>query len=189
MLGSFAERAVISQYSVVKVPPATDLLTAALFSCGIPTGWGTAVIAGDVEPGDVVVIFGAGGIGMNAVQGAAYSGAAEVIVVDPVRMKRDTAKKFGATRTFATAAEAITEITKLSGEVMADKALVTVGEVTSEVALAAQSAVGRSGEVVITAPRAGCPTRRSPNCFRGPSRSGRRRPRGGRRTAGAGSRS
>ena len=150
MLGSFAERAVISQYSVVKVAPSTDLLTAALFSCGIPTGWGTAAIAGNVEPGEVVVIFGAGGIGMNAVQGAAYSGASEVIVVEPVRMKRELAKKFGATQTFATAQEAITAISSLTGGVMADKALVTVGEVTSEVALAAQNSVGRSGEVVIT---------------------------------------
>ncbi|XVU28755.1 NDMA-dependent alcohol dehydrogenase [Actinoplanes sp. CA-054009] len=150
MIGAFSERSVLSQYSVVRIDPRHDLMTAALFSCGIPTGWGTATKAADVEPGDVVVVFGAGGIGMNAVQGARYSGASEVVVVDPVKFKRDTARHFGATYTYATAAAALDRIGELTGGAMADKALVTVGQVDSDVATAAFDAVGKSGTVVIT---------------------------------------
>jgi len=72
----------------------------------VPTGWGTAVYAGGVRAGDTVVVYGIGGVGINAVQGAAYAGAKFVIVVDPVAFKRETALKLGATHAFATAAEA-----------------------------------------------------------------------------------
>ena len=51
------------------------LETVALVGCGVPTGWGTAVNAGDVRPGDTAVVYGIGGVGINAVQGAAFAGA------------------------------------------------------------------------------------------------------------------
>src|ERR1700760_4615 len=65
MLGTFAEYATISQHSVVKVDPSLPLETAVLVGCGVPTGWGTAVYAGDVRAGDTVVIYGIGGGGIN----------------------------------------------------------------------------------------------------------------------------
>src|ERR1700749_2987075 len=58
MLGTFAEYSTISQHSVVKVDPSLSLETAVLVGCGVPTGWGTAVYAGDVRAGDTVVIYG-----------------------------------------------------------------------------------------------------------------------------------
>jgi Zn-dependent alcohol dehydrogenase len=51
------------------------LETVALVGCGVPTGWGTAVNASGVRPGDTTVIYGIGGVGINAVQGAAFAGA------------------------------------------------------------------------------------------------------------------
>ena len=66
-----------------------------------PTGWGSAVYAAGVRAGDTVVVFGAGGVGSNAVQGARYAGAKNVVVVDPVEFKREMATVFGATHTFA----------------------------------------------------------------------------------------
>ena len=45
-----------------------------LIGCGVPTGWGSAVHAGATEPGDTIVIYGIGGIGINSVQGAALAG-------------------------------------------------------------------------------------------------------------------
>ncbi|MEV4757852.1 NDMA-dependent alcohol dehydrogenase [Micromonospora sp. NPDC049559] len=150
MLGTFSERAVISEYAVVKVDQSLDLKTAALLSCSVPTGWGTATSAGEVKPGDVVVVFGAGGVGLHAVQGATYSGASEVIVVDPVRLKRDAATRFGATYAFEHAEAAIEKIRELTSGDMADKALVTVGRVDDAVAVAAVNSVGKSGTVVIT---------------------------------------
>ncbi|MBB3665285.1 Zn-dependent alcohol dehydrogenase [Prauserella sediminis] len=96
MLGTFTERATISQHSVVTVDEWQPLETAVLVGCGVPTGWGNATYAGGVHPGDTTVIYGVGGIEINAVQGAAHAGALHMVVVDPVRFKRDTAKELGA---------------------------------------------------------------------------------------------
>ena len=90
MLGTFAERAVVSQNSCVPIDADIPFEVAALTGCGVPTGWGTAVYAAGVRAGETVVIFGAGGVGSNAVQGAKHAGAANVIVVDPVAFKRES---------------------------------------------------------------------------------------------------
>ena len=91
MLGTFAEYSTISQHSVVKVDESLPLETAVLVGCGVPTGWGSAVYAGNVRAGDTVVIYGIGGIGINAVQGAKHAGAKNVVVIDPLDFKRQTA--------------------------------------------------------------------------------------------------
>ncbi|MDQ0376217.1 NDMA-dependent alcohol dehydrogenase [Amycolatopsis thermophila] len=150
MLGTFAEYSTISQHSVVKVDDSVPLETAVLVGCGVPTGWGTAVYAGDVRPGETVVVYGIGGIGINSVQGAAHAGAKNVVVVDPLAVKRDTAVKLGATHAFATAAEAHEVVTELTRGQGADKALVTVGVVDEEVMSAAFDVVGKGGVVVVT---------------------------------------
>ena len=67
------------------------------------TGWGSAVNSGEVRPGEVVAIYGCGGVGAGAVQGAALAGARAVIVTDPVAFKREFAAAVGATHTFADA--------------------------------------------------------------------------------------
>ncbi len=150
MLGTFSERATISQHSVVKVDDWLPLETAVLVGCGVPSGWGTAVYSGDVRAGDIVVIYGIGGLGINAVQGAVHAGAKYVVVVDPVEMKRDAALKFGATHAFATAAEAAEKVKELSWGQGADAALILVGTVDEEVVSAATAVIGKGGTVVIT---------------------------------------
>jgi alcohol dehydrogenase (nicotinoprotein) len=150
MLGTFAERATISQHSVVKVDDWLPLETAVLVGCGVPTGWGTANYAGGVRAGDTTVIYGIGGIGINAVQGAAHAGAKNVVVVDPVPFKRETAMKFGATHAFATAEEAAAKVSELTWGQMADQALVTVGTVDEDVITAAFNTIGKGGIVVVT---------------------------------------
>ncbi len=88
--GTFSERATISQHSVVKVDDWLPLETAVLVGCGVPSGWGgTAVYAGGVRAGDIVVVYGIGGLGINAVQGAVQAGARYVVVVDPLSFKRE----------------------------------------------------------------------------------------------------
>ncbi|MFF0967384.1 NDMA-dependent alcohol dehydrogenase [Streptomyces sp. NPDC003703] len=149
-LGAFSERLVTSERSVVRIDDSVPFDRAVLVSCGVPTGFGTATEAGQVRAGDTVVVFGIGGIGINAVQGAVHAGAAHVIAVDPVPMKLQAAKEFGATHTFTEAGPAIEKARELTGGQMADQALVTVGEVDQEVVQAAQTAVGKSGVVVIT---------------------------------------
>ncbi|OBF86081.1 alcohol dehydrogenase [Mycobacterium sp. 852002-51163_SCH5372311] len=150
MLGTFAKKATISQHSVVKIDDWLPLETAVLVGCGVPTGWGSATYAGDVRAGDITVIYGVGGIGINAVQGAAHAGAKYVVVVDPVALKRDTALKFGATHAFESAAAAAAKVTELSWGQGADQAIVTVGIVDEAVISAAFDVVGKGGTVVVT---------------------------------------
>src|SRR5215472_10746211 len=133
MLGTFSERAVVSQNSCVPIEKDIPFEVAALTGCGVPTGWGTAVYAAGVRAGQTVVIFGAGGVGTNAVQGAAYAGAAHVIVVDPVQFKREMAGVFGATHTFATAKEAHEFVVETTWGELADHAIITVGILHDEV--------------------------------------------------------
>lgn len=150
MLGTFSEYATISQHSVVKVDDWLPLETAVLVGCGVPSGWGTSVYAGDVRAGDTVVIFGAGGLGVNAVQGAVHAGAKHVLVVDPVEFKRSTAVKFGATHTFSDVDQAREKVTELTWGQGADSALILVGTVDETVVSSAFSMIGKGGTVVVT---------------------------------------
>ncbi|MGQ0840176.1 NDMA-dependent alcohol dehydrogenase [Actinokineospora sp.] len=150
MIGTFAQRATISQHSVIKVDDWLPLDKAVLVGCGVPTGWGTAVYAGGVMAGDTVVVYGIGGIGSNAVQGAAHAGAKHVVVVDPVAFKRESALNLGATHAFATAAEAHAKVDELTWGQLADQALITVGVVDEDVVTSAFNVVGKGGVVVVT---------------------------------------
>jgi alcohol dehydrogenase (nicotinoprotein) len=150
MLGTFSEYMTVSEHSVVKVDPWIPLEVAVLVGCGVPTGWGSAVVAGDVKAGDTAVIYGAGGIGMNAVQGAAYAGAKFVAVVEPVQFKREVALKFGATHVFETAEEAAGKVRELTWGQGADQAIITVDLAEEGVITAAFNIVGKRGVVVVT---------------------------------------
>jgi alcohol dehydrogenase (nicotinoprotein) len=97
-----------------------------------------------------VVIFGSGGVGINAVQGAAYAGARHVVVVDPEPFKRQKAEEFGATHTFATAEEAHEFVNEVTWGKLADHALVIPGVVTAEIVTAAVMITGKGGEITIT---------------------------------------
>lgn len=148
-LGTFSERTVVSEYSVVPIRDDIPFEVAALVSCGVPTGWGSAVYAAGVRPGDTVVIFGAGGLGTNAVQGARYAGAKNVIVVDPVEFKRDNAREFGATNAFATAAEAHDFVVETTWGQLADHVILTPSVVTADIVQAAVPMTGKSGKVTV----------------------------------------
>jgi alcohol dehydrogenase (nicotinoprotein) len=150
MLGTFSEYAVVSEFSCVKVDDDVPLDKVALIGCGVPTGWGSAVHAAQVEPGDTIVIYGIGGIGINSVQGAALAGARNVVAVDPVALKREVAEQLGATHSAATAGEAALLINELTRGVMADKAIVTVGRVDTEVVTDAFNTIRKGGTVVVT---------------------------------------
>jgi S-(hydroxymethyl)glutathione dehydrogenase/alcohol dehydrogenase len=150
LVGTFSERSVVPQHSCVVIDDDLPLETAALVGCGVPTGWGTAVNAGAIRPGDTTVVYGVGGVGINAVQGAVFAGARNLIAVDPLPMKRETATRFGATHTAADAQAAQEIITEVTRGVGADQALITVGVVTEEVISAAFAAIRKRGTVVIT---------------------------------------
>ena len=150
ILGTFSQYAVIHQNSAVKVDDDLPLEKAVLVGCGVPTGWGSAVNTANVAPGDTVAIFGIGGIGINAVQGARYAGAKNVVAIDPLENKREKAMELGATHAFATAEEAQAAITDLTRGQGADSAILTVDLMTAEVVEAGFNTIGKGGTVVVT---------------------------------------
>jgi alcohol dehydrogenase (nicotinoprotein) len=150
LLGTFSQYGVIHQNSVVKVDDDLPLDKAALVGCGVPTGWGSAVNTANVQAGDTVAIFGIGGIGINAVQGARYAGAKNVVAIDPLENKREKAMELGATHAFATAEEAQAAITDMTRGQGADSAILTVGLMEPEVVTAGFNAIGKGGTVVLT---------------------------------------
>ena len=96
-VSAFSQFTVAAQESLVKIDPALPLTVAALFGCAVMTGVGAAINTAKVVPGSSVVVFGCGGVGISVIQGARVCGAAEIIAVDLVDDKLETAKKFGAT--------------------------------------------------------------------------------------------
>jgi len=150
MLGTFSQYGTIHQNSAVKVDDDLPLDKAVLVGCGVTTGWASAVYAADVQPGETVVIYGVGGIGINAVQGAAYAGAINVIAVDPLENKRAKATELGATHTASGNDEANQLAYDLTRGVGADKAIITVGVVREPEITAAFNAIRKGGTVVIT---------------------------------------
>lgn len=150
MLGTFSNYQIMDQTSLIKIDKDIPFPVAAIVACGVPTGFGSARNMADVQPGDIVVIIGIGGIGMNAVQGAVAAGAQRIIAVDPVEFKRKKALEFGATDAFATAEEAADLARSLTNGQGADSAIVTVGVTTSEHVNQAYGAIRKGGTVVLT---------------------------------------
>lgn len=124
--GAFAERVVVHESQIVKIAPGLPMDAASLLSCGVITGVGAVVNDADLRAGQTAVVIGAGGVGLNAVQGARLAGARRVVAIDMSEDKLAVARDFGATdgviggETAATAVEAI-----LPGG--ADAVFVTVG--------------------------------------------------------------
>ena len=149
-VSAFMEHTVVSERSAVKIPKDLPMDKACLVGCGVATGWGSAVNSAGVTPGNVVIVMGIGGIGINAVQGAVHAGAAAVIAVDPVEFKLDEARRIGATHTFTTIDEAADLARELTNGQGADAAIVTVGIVSSQNVADAFGAIRKGGTAVVT---------------------------------------
>jgi S-(hydroxymethyl)glutathione dehydrogenase/alcohol dehydrogenase len=149
-LGTFAGYTTVNVESAIKIPDDIPLEVACLTGCGVGTGWGSSVQAAKVGPGETAIIMGIGGIGINAVQGAAYAGASHVIAVDPVPFKREKAMELGATEAFESIEEAAEFARSVTNGQGADKAIVTVGVTTGEHVAQAFSSIRKAGTVVVT---------------------------------------
>lgn len=149
LLGTFCPYVTVHNASVVKITDDLPLDRAALVGCGVTTGWGSATRMADVRPGDTVVVMGIGGVGINAVQGAARAGARRVIAIDPVPYKLERAREFGATHTFGSVDEAIEPLRALTWGRMADKTLLTVGHLEGEHIQQSLGMTGKGGRVVV----------------------------------------
>lgn len=142
-LSAFAEMAIVSAQSLVKVDSDLPAEIAALFGCAVMCGAGSVINSGRVKAGESVVIAGIGGVGASAILGARLAGAGRIIAVDPDAEKRRTAIDLGATDTLAGGPDAAAEILEMTGG-GADCALETAGILGAfETAYAATKRGGR----------------------------------------------
>ena len=114
-LSAFAEMAVVSQHSLVKVDSALPAEIDALFGCAVMCGAGSVIHSGGVRPGETVAIAGIGGVGASAILGARLAGAGRIIAVDPDAEKRRSAIGLGATDAVAGGPSAADEILEMTG--------------------------------------------------------------------------
>ena len=115
-MAGFAEKQLLHENAVVKIPDDIPLDRAALVGCGVTTGVGAALNTAKVAPGSTVAIFGCGGIGLAAVQGARIAGALQIIAVDMFESKLAMARRLGATDTIdASSGDPVQAITSMTG--------------------------------------------------------------------------
>lgn len=113
---AFADHAVVSRRSLVKVDKALPLKEAALFGCAVLTGVGAVVNTGRVQAGETVAVIGLGGVGLAAVLGAIASGASQIVAIDVSEEKLNLARSMGATATVnARDADAVDQVRTLTG--------------------------------------------------------------------------
>lgn len=150
-LGTFAEYMVVNEASLVKIDPGASLKAAALISCGISTGYGSAVDRAKVKPGETVVVIGCGGVGSGAIQGARLAGARQILAVDLLDFKTDKAKTIGATHTASSTLEANLMLPDMTHGRMADVVILTPGVLTGDLIAPAMALASKDGRVVTTA--------------------------------------
>lgn len=128
--GAFAEKVVVHHSQIAAIPDTIPMDAACLLSCGVITGIGAVVNTAQVRAGQNVVVIGAGGVGLNAIQGARIAGAARIVAVDVTQDKLDTARAFGATDgVLASDPKPWKTVRQLTAGRGADAVLVTVGAI------------------------------------------------------------
>jgi S-(hydroxymethyl)glutathione dehydrogenase/alcohol dehydrogenase len=127
-LGTFSEVMTLNEISAVTVETDLPDEQLALIGCGVTTGVGAALNAAKVKPGSTVAVIGCGGVGQAVIQGARIAGAARIIAVDMVELKRKTAEQFGATDLVdPNEGDAVQQVRELTGGRGADYAFEVIG--------------------------------------------------------------
>jgi S-(hydroxymethyl)glutathione dehydrogenase/alcohol dehydrogenase len=121
-VSGFADYMVVPEISAIKVRNDLPFDEAAFLGCCMPTGFGAVVNTANVKPGESVAVWGAGGVGMNVIQGARIRGANPLIVVDLESSKEPLARELGATHFIDSSKEdpvpKVLEITKGGADVI-----------------------------------------------------------------------
>jgi S-(hydroxymethyl)glutathione dehydrogenase / alcohol dehydrogenase len=147
-LGAFADHMLVHECQLVAIDPTVPFDRAAMLGCGVVTGGGAVLRSAQVRPGDSVVVIGAGGVGLNAIQTAELVGARKVIAVDLQEDKLVLARRFGATHTVNPAdGDPVEQVRAITGGLGVDHAF----EVTGGQAPLKQAAamLGRRGKVYV----------------------------------------
>lgn len=124
-LGGLAEVVIVHRNALVEIPDGLPFDSAALLGCAVITGVGSAVRGAKVRMGESVVVIGAGGVGLNVIQGAKIAGARRIIAVDTNRDKLELARGFGATDTVEATDDPVSAVLATFGAV--DHAFDVVG--------------------------------------------------------------
>ena len=145
--GAFAEEVIVDHSQVASIPKDMPWEAASLLACGVITGVGAVTNTSTIDDTSSVIVVGAGGVGLNAIQGASIVGAPVVIAVDLAEEKLEIAKDFGATHvaTPDTIKDVIREAT--GGRKGVTHCLVTVG--SSPAIKSALRYIEAGGELVI----------------------------------------
>ena len=143
-IGAFAEKTLVHAGQCTKVDPDVKPEVAGLIGCGVMAGIGAALNTGNVQRGDSVAVFGCGGVGDAAIEGARIAGASTIIAVDIDDTKLEWAEGFGATHTINSSREdPIEKIRELTNGHGVDVAIEAVGlPVTYEQAFYARDLAG-----------------------------------------------
>jgi S-(hydroxymethyl)glutathione dehydrogenase/alcohol dehydrogenase len=146
-VGGLATETVIDEAACVRLPEDVPLAQAALLGCAVLTGVGAVRNAARVRPGESVAVFGLGGVGLSAVQGARIAGAAQIIAVDPAPGKLALARRLGATDGLEPGPDVARRIRARCGDRGADVAIECVGR--AETIRAAWSCTRRGGRTTV----------------------------------------
>lgn len=123
---TFNEYGVVPENRVTKIPKDTDLSVACLLGCAVTTGVGVILNEARVRPGESVAVFGCGGVGLNAIQGALYAKAYPIIAVDREPESLKMASEFGATHFINSKSEDVLgEIKKITQDKGANFVIIT----------------------------------------------------------------
>jgi len=149
---TFNDYAVVSENRVTVIPADFDPEIAALFGCAVTTGFGVVTNNARLAIGESIAVFGAGGIGLNIVQGAALAGGHPIIALDRFDNRLDLARSLGATHAInVTKADATEEIKKIVGHEGVDVAVDNTGNV-EVIALASRLTNARGRTVLVGVP-------------------------------------
>jgi len=135
LISSFARHAVVPAGAAIRVPDELDCALGCLLGCGVMTGVQAVTALAGVRPGESVVVFGCGGVGLSAIQGARLVSAHPIVAVDPIATKRALALGFGATHAVDPAAGDVVDALRALLPEGADHAF----EVTGKPEVAAQA--------------------------------------------------
>ncbi len=127
-IGAFCEKTLVAAGQCTKIDAAARPEAAGLLGCGVMAGIGAAINTGEVSRGDSVAVFGCGGVGDAAIEGARLAGASTIIAVDIDDTKLEWAKNFGATHTVNSSQEdPVEKIRELTGGNGVDVAIEAIG--------------------------------------------------------------
>jgi Zn-dependent alcohol dehydrogenase len=128
LLSCFAEHAVVAARSAVPLPDGVPFEVGALIGCAVITGVGAAIETIEIAAGSRGAVIGAGGVGVNAIQGARLRGATEIVAADTSPARLEEARRFGATGGLdVTRAERVDKLRRAAPERGFDWTIVTVG--------------------------------------------------------------